>query len=134
MKIPQVDTSTYTSQIFWLLLCALVLLFFVKNVFIPRLLSIMDARDKRVLGDTARAQGIRASTQKLQTEYDEKIAENRDSAVQQQQAKLAEFDTIKEEQLAQMQKIFTRKRLALEKKSSLDLRVDRSFVDILLKP
>ncbi|MDR1908162.1 MAG: hypothetical protein LBQ43_04875 [Holosporales bacterium] len=132
MDLPQFDTTTFTSQVFWLLLCSLVLLLFIKNVFVPRVVSIMNARDKRIFGDTARAQDIRGATQKLQSDYDEKVKLNRMNASQQQQSKLAEFDVMKAERMLQIQKVFSRKRLALEKKGSMDLHVNNSFVDVLL--
>jgi F-type H+-transporting ATPase subunit b len=133
MDFPQFDSSTFTSQIFWLLLCSLCLAFFIKTVFLPRIFYILEARDKRISADAARTQEVRAAVSKLQAEYDEKVRQNIENAATHRMQKLAEFDKLRAERLAYLQKMFFRKRLAIEQKNFLNFTVNHSFVDVLLK-
>lgn len=133
MDVPQLDFSTYPSQIFWLLLCVIFLFFFIKNVFIPRVLSILEIRERRIQGDRERALEARARAQQLRQEYEGKFLENQKEARHQAEAHLQSFKKIREERLAALQTTFAEHRAALETQSFLDTRVDQNFVSILLK-
>jgi F-type H+-transporting ATPase subunit b len=42
--MPQFDTSTYSSQIFWLFFCIFFLIFFLKKILLPRIENIFQMR------------------------------------------------------------------------------------------
>ncbi|MDR0631033.1 MAG: hypothetical protein LBF66_00445 [Holosporales bacterium] len=132
MNLPQFDSSTFTSQIFWLLVCSLFLLFFIKTVFLPRIIYVYEMREKRIAGDAARTQEIRAAITKLQAEYGEKVRLNKENAVAKQMATLQEFNELRSAQIAQAKRVFQRKRQVLEKKQGLAVNIEQNFVDILL--
>jgi len=46
--VPQLDTSFYISQIFWIVVCLLVLFIAFKKVFIPRMNKLVDNRSEYV--------------------------------------------------------------------------------------
>lgn len=46
--VPQLDTSFYISQIFWILVCVLVLIIAFKKVFIPRMNKLVDKRSEYI--------------------------------------------------------------------------------------
>jgi F-type H+-transporting ATPase subunit b len=48
--MPQLDVSTYFSQVFWFLIFFSLLLFVVSCLFLPKLDEIINTRNKRVLG------------------------------------------------------------------------------------
>lgn len=91
MDVPQLDFSTYPSQIFWLLLCVIFLFFFIKNVFVPRVLSILETRERRIQGDRERAQEAQARAQQLRQEYEGKFLENQKEARHQAESHLQGF-------------------------------------------
>jgi F-type H+-transporting ATPase subunit b len=133
MNLPQLDVTSFVSQIFWLLLCVFSLLVFVKKIFLQRIFVIFDAREKRIYSDNERIREITESIQRLKDEYDLKIRQNKELAVQQRSAKLAELSAIRESKISNANKLFVRKRAALEKKCEIPMEVRESFVDILLQ-
>ncbi|MDR2464497.1 MAG: hypothetical protein LBD36_02740 [Holosporales bacterium] len=133
MNLPQLDISTFSSQIFWLLLCVFSLFIVVKKVFLQRILFIFDAREKRIYGDNERIREIKESIRKLKNEYDLKISQNTELAICQKNTKLSELNAIKESKISNANKLFARKRAALERKSEILINVDENFVNILLK-
>ena len=46
--VPQLDTSFYISQIFWIVVCLLVLIIAFKKVFIPRMNKLVDKRSEYI--------------------------------------------------------------------------------------
>lgn len=47
--MPQFDTSTYVSQIFWLVICLSFLGLVVSKIYLPKILTIMNKRDQNIL-------------------------------------------------------------------------------------
>lgn len=43
--LPQLDTTYYTSQLFWLFICLGILVFLFKKTFIPRINNLINKRD-----------------------------------------------------------------------------------------
>lgn len=58
--MPQLDTSTFTSQIFWLVIAFLLLFAVVRGVAAPRLTGMAAARAAQRDGDFAAAEAARA--------------------------------------------------------------------------
>lgn len=58
--MPQLDTSTFSAQIFWLLIAFLLLFAVVRSVAAPRLMGMAAARAKRQGDDFAAAEAARA--------------------------------------------------------------------------
>lgn len=133
MGFPQLDASTYPSQIFWLFVCVLCLFGFVKTVFIPRVVGILETREKRIQGDKDKAESVVLSTQKIQREMEEQILENRQRARHQREVQMQEFSQRRQEKLDRLQRGFERKCHLLEKEE-LVFPVERpDFVDLLLQ-
>lgn len=131
--MPQLEFSTYPSQIFWLLICIFFLISFMKHVFVPRMNFIFETRDKRIYGDLERTKELKEMGQSLRKEYNNKIHENKVKARHQQEIQLEEFELLREGRLSQLNRIFFRKRLLLQKEKLLHVSVDKKFQDILLK-
>lgn len=132
MGFPQFDVSTYPSQIFWLLVCSVVLSVFVKVVFLPRLGAILDTRNKRIQGDLEKAKEITETTQKKQSEYDDQLEQNRMRARHQRDEQMQEFSQRRQERLDRQMKNFVRKRALLEKGGFFELPPMKNFVTVLL--
>lgn len=53
--MPQFDFTTFSSQIFWLLVCFITLYIFVSKVILPRITSIIASRNKIIDSDKSAA-------------------------------------------------------------------------------
>lgn len=104
-----------------------------KHVFVPRMNFIFETRDKRIYGDLERTKELKEMGQSLRKEYNNKIHENKVKARHQQEIQLEEFELLREGRLSQLNRIFFRKRLLLQKEKLLHVSVDKKFQDILLK-
>ena len=49
--MPQFDSSSFISQLFWLALCFSILYFFLSSVYLPRIRSILATRREKIEGD-----------------------------------------------------------------------------------
>lgn len=61
--MPQLDVSTYTSQLFWLIICFTVLYFTLKNSIIPRLDQIIKNRWNHIEGAQNKAKEFKKETE-----------------------------------------------------------------------
>ena len=46
--VPQLDTSFYISQIFWLVVCLIILVLAFKKIFIPRISALVSKREEHI--------------------------------------------------------------------------------------
>lgn len=67
--MPQLDTSTFSAQIFWLLIAFLLLFTVVKTVAAPRLMGMAAARAKQQGDDLAAAEAARAHEKTREAEH-----------------------------------------------------------------
>lgn len=67
--MPQLDSSTYTSQVFWLFLCFLVVYFLLKNWIIPRLENAENMHSKKIESIMLKAEQTQEKTAELLKEY-----------------------------------------------------------------
>ncbi len=78
--MPQFDLSTAPSQIFWLLLVfGLLYLTFVKLV-LPKMGGVIEARQKKIEGDLARAETLKREAEEAVAGYEKGLAEARAEA------------------------------------------------------
>ena len=57
--MPQFDPSTFSSQLFWLLICFLVLYWIVAKFAVPRIGDILEQRGRVVQDDLDRAESLK---------------------------------------------------------------------------
>lgn len=69
--MPQFDTSYYFSQLFWLVVCSVVLIWAFKNVFVPRMNSKLLKRNERVKDATIEAEKFEKELNVLRNRVDE---------------------------------------------------------------
>ncbi|NBV06122.1 MAG: hypothetical protein EBS06_02665 [Proteobacteria bacterium] len=98
--MPQLDLTTYSSQIFWFLLCFIALYFMVSQVILPRIAEIIKNRKNIVDADLSSAKAlddkiyeIEAATDKLRKEanqnYQNKLEEAAKFAAQKRENMIA---------------------------------------------
>lgn len=102
--MPQLDVSTYPSQIFWLLTCFLVLFLGVKFFVTPKIQSILDARHDRQENNRRRAQELAEETQQLLEATASHIAKAREEASQTLRSMEEQLKKTKETKLRDLQK------------------------------
>lgn len=78
--MPQLDFSTYSSQLFWLILSFASLYMFTARVTMPRMAKILEARGLRIEGSIQRADELKAHAEKLRHEFEATLSATRNQA------------------------------------------------------
>lgn len=100
--MPQLDTSTFSAQVFWLLIAFLILFAVVRSVAAPRLMGMAARRADQQTADYAAAEAARSLENAKQAEHEAEVeaahvkaraelATATDAARAQAAAKLAEL-------------------------------------------
>lgn len=75
--MPQLDVTTYTSQIFWLFVCFTTLLVISMGVMLPRLTKILNERQERIEGRKELAATLKKEADEIQREFEKHLMEVR---------------------------------------------------------
>ncbi|MBB4658752.1 F0F1 ATP synthase subunit B' [Parvularcula dongshanensis] len=73
--LPQLDASTYASQIFWLLLTFGALYFVLSRIFLPRLGGVIEERRNRIADDYDQAAEFKRQAEEAQAGYEKALAD-----------------------------------------------------------
>jgi F-type H+-transporting ATPase subunit b len=109
--LPQMDTTTYTSQLFWLFVCFAALYLLMARLALPQTAKVLANRQQRVEGDLSAAQNLKDEADKVKSAYEKDLAKAQDAAA----AATAAAERSISEKIAEEQSRFTeasRKRLA----------------------
>lgn len=68
--MPQFDLTTYSSQIFWLILCFISLYLFFAFIIIPRIAGIIGEREQIIEGNKNYAEKINSQIKQLKLDVD----------------------------------------------------------------
>ncbi len=90
--MPQLEVATYSSQIFWLVICLAILFFGLKYIFIPRLETSINARQKRIEKFLQDAQKMQLETASLNEKYKDEIKKAYLDAAEMHKKAILEFD------------------------------------------
>jgi F-type H+-transporting ATPase subunit b len=126
--MPQLDVATYASQLFWLAVTFIVLLFLMSKLGLPRVRSVIEARGKRIDDDLGRAEEIKNEAEAAMAAYQRALADARAQA----QTTIRERTEHFAAEAAERQRQLTE---ALKKQTSeAELQIiaakDRAFADI----
>jgi F-type H+-transporting ATPase subunit b len=77
---PPLDTKTFPSQIFWLVIFFALLYALMSKIVLPRIASILEARQNRIEGDLARAAELKNETEAALASYQKALATARNNA------------------------------------------------------
>ncbi|MCB1784319.1 MAG: F0F1 ATP synthase subunit B' [Alphaproteobacteria bacterium] len=96
--LPQLDPSSYPSQVFWLFLVFAVLYFLFKKKNLPEISQVIENRAERIRNDLDSAQSLRTQVEAVQKAYEENLDKARlDAVVSYKQAEeKIKLDTEKE--------------------------------------
>jgi F-type H+-transporting ATPase subunit b len=78
--VPQLDVSTFPSQIFWLIICFSILYYLLSRRALPRVSEILEARQDRIAADLDQAQRLRRDAEAALAKYEAAIAKAQDRA------------------------------------------------------
>ena len=79
--MPQLDPSTFGSQLFWLLVCFGALYLVLSFIVIPRISNTLTARAETLEGDLAEAEKLRGQAETALKAYEDALAEARSRAL-----------------------------------------------------
>ncbi|NWG46999.1 MAG: F0F1 ATP synthase subunit B' [Alphaproteobacteria bacterium] len=79
--LPQLDTSTYAGQLFWLALTFVFLYLMMSRVALPRVASVLEERRERIAADLDKAEELRGESEAAVAAYEAALAEARAKAV-----------------------------------------------------
>ncbi|MBI3516460.1 MAG: F0F1 ATP synthase subunit B' [Proteobacteria bacterium] len=78
--MPQLDPSTFPTQLFWLAVVFVVLLIVMARVGLPRVRAVIETRAAKIDGDLAAASDARGHSETLLAEYEKALAAARADA------------------------------------------------------
>jgi F-type H+-transporting ATPase subunit b len=78
--MPQLDVTTFASQIFWLIVAFSVLYYLLTEKALPRVAEILEARQDRIAADLDEAQRLRAEAQQVLQRHEHEMDEARSHA------------------------------------------------------
>lgn len=78
--MPQFDTSTFASQIFWLVVWFAIVFAFAWRVVLPRITNTLEDRQRKISDDLARASELADQADEVMAAYEARLAEARSNA------------------------------------------------------
>jgi F-type H+-transporting ATPase subunit b len=78
--LPQLDTTTFASQIFWLAISFVVLYWIMSKIAAPRIAEVLEERHKRIADDIDTAERLRDEAETVRGEYEKAVADARSKA------------------------------------------------------
>lgn len=78
--MPQLDTTWYVSQLFWLCVCFFAMLFIMGKIFAPRIADILSMRQRKIDGYLVKAHQIKEKAEESLQKYHEALAKATDDA------------------------------------------------------
>jgi F-type H+-transporting ATPase subunit b len=73
--LPQLDPSSYPSQIFWLIIAFVLLYWLLAKRALPRVADILETRQDRIAADLDRAQSLRQEAEEAMAQHEKLVAE-----------------------------------------------------------
>ncbi len=78
--MPQLEVSTFISQIFWLIVCFSLLYYLLSRKALPRVAEVLEARADRIRADLDEAQRLKKDAEDSLARYEEVVAEAQNKA------------------------------------------------------
>ncbi len=73
--MPQLDVSTFTSQLFWLLICFFSMMFIMSKFIIPKIADIMEQRQRKIDGYLNKASQFKQEAEATLKKYQDALAQ-----------------------------------------------------------
>lgn len=80
--MPQLDTSTFASQLFWLCICFFSMLFIMSKFIIPKIADVLEQRQRKIDGYLTKAHQIKIQAEETLKKYQDALSEANQHATQ----------------------------------------------------
>ena len=100
--MPQLDTGTYASQLFWLLVTFVTLYYILSKLILPRITEVLENRQAHIDHDLERATTVQEEAQGVRQTYESELTQARNKA---QQEITAMKERAAQDTAAQQQKV-----------------------------
>src|ERR1700688_5012313 len=77
---PPFQKDTFASQLVWLAITFVALYLLISRIAVPRIGGILEARERRIAGDIAEAQRLKADSEAALAAYEKALADARNRA------------------------------------------------------
>ncbi len=98
--MPQFDPSTFSSQLFWLLVMFVALYWVISKIAVPRIGEVLEQRARVIQDDLDRATQLKAETDAAVAAYDKAMADARGQAYEHMRAMQAELKAVTDQRTA----------------------------------
>lgn len=78
--LPQLDVSTFSSQIVWLVITFVILYVLMSKTALPRIGEVLEERQNKIDGNLAKAEGLKAQAEAASDAYDTSLSDARGQA------------------------------------------------------
>ena len=78
--MPQLDVTTFSNQIFWLLIALFAIYFLLSRIALPRIAGILAERRGTITNDIAAAEDLKSKAKAAEDAYDKALADARAEA------------------------------------------------------
>ncbi|NQW09224.1 MAG: F0F1 ATP synthase subunit B [Alphaproteobacteria bacterium] len=78
--LPQLDVTTFPTQIFWLIVSFTVLYIFMSKIVVPRIADVLEERQDRIADDLETAERFKGEAEGVKAEYEQTLADSREKA------------------------------------------------------
>ena len=113
--MPQFDTTTFISQLFWLAISFGMVVFCFARIFIPRFNAILEKRFLKIRNDSEQAEQMQAEAQALFDKSQVRLDETRKDADKMIKMTISNLESNREKHLAMMQSELQKGLKAIEK-------------------
>lgn len=78
--LPQLDTSTFSSQLFWLVVTFAIFYVILSTKALPKVTEVLEQRANQISGDIEKAQQLQAEASQVVAEYEKSLITAREAA------------------------------------------------------
>jgi F-type H+-transporting ATPase subunit b len=100
--MPQFDFTTYSSQIFWLLICILAIYFTMAKIILPRIADIFEQRKENIDDNLSNAKSINDDVVKIKDEIKKLRSKILEEYKQKIELSAKEINQLREEKNSQL--------------------------------
>ena len=130
--MPQFDSSTFISQVFWLTVClGFVTLFYVRYV-LPRFNHLLEKRLHKLHYEREQVEHLNEELVLMQTAYQKRLEEEKSRAHALVKLKITELEIRQKEDIDNIKNNFQRTLKEIEKTMTSNFSVDNEHLDALI--
>lgn len=112
--MPQLDPSSFHSQLFWLAVTFFVLYIAMSRYVLPKVSEVLQARQERISNDLDKAATLKDEAEVLEQDYLTALVKNREDAAAIMAKAEAEIKMLTEEKHTELDEVITKKQLKAE--------------------